>query len=219
MATARFQHLDALRGLACLCVIATHIGNAYNHSRQWETFPGLILNCGFSCVCLFFILSGFVLSYKFLGEPDRTDDLIRAIVKRPLRFSGVVLFATAVGLALQPKKLIGQYGLGVFNSSLDFATIPMIPLWSIPVEIYGSVITFVVLLTFQRQTRQFRTIVLLILIFLFRSDYLVAFFAGMLMADYLKHQEPNPWLRRVALDPAAVAVVLYFPQRRPPAGP
>ncbi len=51
----RFQALDSIRGLAAVAVVLFHLK---------FSFPGYL------AVDLFFILSGFVLSYRYFGQPD-----------------------------------------------------------------------------------------------------------------------------------------------------
>ena len=84
MAAQRLVHLDGLRGLAAFSVFICHFIQAFlphiyypNRAEShglWEdefaTSPfNLVVNGNFA-VCLFFVLSGYVLSSRFLAEGD-----------------------------------------------------------------------------------------------------------------------------------------------------
>ena len=64
-------------------------------------------------VCLFFILSGYVLSYSNLGESQRREKILASFVKRPIRLGGLVWF-TMICAAL-----LWSYGLFFNGSAAD----------------------------------------------------------------------------------------------------
>ena len=89
---ARLESIDGLRGLACLMVLALH---CWNQSGQPE-WPRLaagplhltlshIFGYGYGGVDLFFVLSGFCLSYPIMSRPDRTVDWRQYAVNRVRR--------------------------------------------------------------------------------------------------------------------------------------
>ena len=105
----RQTHIDSLRGIAALIVIIVHYlaafypytifgaQESYQQHAAIESIAflppfGMIIG-GHYAVCLFFILSGYVLSYCYLGEKTQKRKLIAAIIKRPIRLGGLVYFS------------------------------------------------------------------------------------------------------------------------------
>lgn len=220
-------HLDSLRGIAALIVVFTHyIGaffpfaafanqGSYQQRHLLETIffypPFGLLIAGHMAVCLFFILSGYVLSYNYLGMPGKKIKLLGAIVKRPIRLGGVVLFTVTLSALLWTNHLYyndqlveislskpwffdlwkGQFALNDFllnisRSLFDSADIYNIALWTIQVELYGSILVFLTLLLFA--DFKYRLIVFSILILVFAQSFYQGFFLGMLIADLVKHK-------------------------------
>ena len=67
--STRFLYLDSIRGLAALSVVGSHYVGAYGIPFAEDVFrysPLHILFDGAAAVSLFFVLSGFVLSFKYL---------------------------------------------------------------------------------------------------------------------------------------------------------
>ena len=85
----RFSQLDALRGVACLTVIASHVLSTtpYRHGERWieifEMTPLRMVLAGREAITLFFILSGFVLALPFLSK--RSPRYIPYAIKRFFR--------------------------------------------------------------------------------------------------------------------------------------
>ena len=108
----RYEHLDGLRGLAALNVVVGHIvvasdfalytGLAADSRSQWDValsaWPLLLPVAGANfSVCVFLVLSGFVLAHAF--HFGRLGALALA-VKRALRLGVPILFATLFSWAL-----------------------------------------------------------------------------------------------------------------------
>jgi len=180
----RVGYLDALRGIAALIVVFSHV-TKYNVVAP--TGIGRALTAGHSAVCLFFVLSGFVLSYKYLGVRDCAENVITAIVKRPLRLAGVIIFALL--LVIPELYIINPESVKRFFTGNWFVTCNALlpPLWTIGWELYGSFAVYMVLLVLRRQPFIMRLAVYLLLILFFREAYLLAFFFGMLAADCQKN--------------------------------
>jgi peptidoglycan/LPS O-acetylase OafA/YrhL len=69
VSSSRFFYLDSIRGLAALSVVLSHYVGAYGipvHEDLWRYSPLHIFFDGQAAVSLFFVLSGFVLSHKYL---------------------------------------------------------------------------------------------------------------------------------------------------------
>jgi peptidoglycan/LPS O-acetylase OafA/YrhL len=223
----RQVHLDSLRGIAAIIVVITHyIGaffpyatfgqqGSYQQKLPIEAIffypPFGLMVAGNFAVCLFFILSGYVLSYRFLGEPRNTKKIIHAILKRPIRLGGVVLFIITLSAFLWHKNLYfnasvsaiststpwfstlwkGNFALDPFLSSASSALFAHaerynIALWTIQVELYGSILVFLTLLVIGNF--KYRSIVFLLFIIIFAKSYYQGFFLGMLIADLIKNR-------------------------------
>lgn len=227
MTKNREVHLDSLRGIAAMIVVITHYMGAFfpystfgQQGSYQQKLPieniffyppfGLIVAGNFA-VCLFFILSGYVLSYRFLGEPRETKQIVIAILKRPIRLGGVVLFTVILSSYLWHENLYfndlvseiststpwfttlwrGNFSLDAFLLSTSRALFAdaqryNIALWTIQVELYGSILVFLTLLVISNF--KYRSIVFLILIAVLAKSFYQGFFLGMLIADLIKNK-------------------------------
>jgi peptidoglycan/LPS O-acetylase OafA/YrhL len=220
-------HLDALRGIAALIVVFTHYIGAFlpysafanqGYYQQRFSFESLffyppfgLMIAGHFAVCLFFILSGYVLSYSYLGEARNTKKLCIAILKRPIRLGGVVLFTVMLGGALwyagfyyndavadlsTSKPWFSDLWKGGFDinafltnisgSLFSHAEIYNKSMWTIQVELYGSMLVFLVLLF--ASNYKYRFILFIFLSVFFMRSFYQGFFLGMLVADLLKNK-------------------------------
>lgn len=227
-------HLDSLRGIAALIVVFTHyIGaffpyaafsnqGSYQQKHLLEEIffypPFGLFAAGHLAVCLFFILSGYVLSYNYLGESGKKIKLLGAIAKRPIRLGGVVLGTTTLSALLWANKLYynaqlveissskpwffdlwkGEFALKDFllNSASSLfarAEIYNISLWTIQVELYGSILVFLALILFANF--KYRWVIFSLLILVFSKSFYQGFFLGVLLADLVKHRPVKISLR------------------------
>lgn len=184
----RIQYLDALRGIAALIVVLYHVP----YFSFLNTGPHLYIPSAHSCVCLFFLLSGFVLSFKYLGESAQTDSLLRAMVKRPIRLFGVVVVVSILGYGLQPKFTLENISTIchlLITDPFNVGTPVIPPLWTIGVEFTGSIVTYVILLALQNKTYVWRLLILLASLLFFRNSFTSAFILGIIVADWFKHNQ------------------------------
>lgn len=94
--------LDAVRGIAALIVLLAHLRLSFFPMLPNETTPYslakvplcLLLNGGAS-VALFFVLSGFVLTYRFFQSGDASG-LIDSIIRRWPRLAGPVVIVSLI---------------------------------------------------------------------------------------------------------------------------
>lgn len=221
----RQKHFDALRGVAASIVVLTHYMAAFypysifglQESYQkispieeifyWPPF-GLAVAGNFA-VCLFFILSGYVLSYKHLGRRLTFERLAVLSAKRPLRLGGLVIFSMILGAALWKIGLFSNDSVSEVTHSIpwfsnfwkgDFdlhrlivnlTTAPFSngnlynpPLWTIQIELYGSLMVFLYLFLFGDSS--FRPLVAIFLLVLMAHTFYACFWIGVLLADWAK---------------------------------
>ena len=69
----RLEYLDSIRGVAALFVLLSHTVAAFAWPKGFDTFLNLpfvsILFSGQEAVCMFFVLSGYVLSKPYFRSP------------------------------------------------------------------------------------------------------------------------------------------------------
>lgn len=184
-----FEKLDALRGIAALIVVSGHFaamlhpGMVFGNSGSgtWEflfsSTPLHLFVSGHFAVCLFFILSGFVLSVNTLAPGTRPGlrEMLSALVRRPVRLAGIVLVTELSGFWCwkhgwlfnqEVSKLLNNPWLGWFwqgqppdDALWKMANSPFLeaaqfnsPLWTITLELYGSWLVLVSMWLLTRTT-------------------------------------------------------------------
>ncbi|MDD5396582.1 MAG: acyltransferase [Candidatus Moranbacteria bacterium] len=223
----KIQYLDGLRGLAAFVVVFHHFvyafypalflgSNTRTHLKMGEEVfaSGSILNLLYSgnfAVCIFFVMSGFVLSHKFFLQKDHAI-IKESAIKRYVRLVVPVAFSVFCAYILMKFSLfynqqaalvsgsnwlgefwrfnpnfldaVRQTFVGAFFSSVfDYN----VTLWSIAYEFIGSFIVFGFLAFFGKIEKRYWAYAIAI-IFLFQTYYL-AFILGMLLSDLMAHQK------------------------------
>lgn len=217
------SYLDGLRGLAAMIVFICHYTEE-NHQYLVPSYgfnvDGIssflqlpffrLLYSGRPMVHIFFVISGFVLSYKPLKAIRARDldkcytSLASSTFRRPFRLFGPCLVSTALiavliqmGYMYKPLPTSSmQFWAWVdamFHSitwpwAWDFDLRPAfdIHLWSIPIEFVHSYMLFLTILMLSRLRERVRTVTMVLLL-----AYVVAcgkwaameFYAGMILAD------------------------------------
>lgn len=220
--TRRAHYLDALRGLAALLVVITHylaatypysvFANASRHPQQhlWEQWllipPLSLLSAAHFAVCLFFVLSGYVLSLSLIGKGANGRRVLGAMIKRPFRLGGLTLFSLLAGALLWnidwlynldaatlsgSQEWLGSFWRGQFNLSEFIRALfsgragaeynP--PLWTLKIELIGSFLVFLSLLFINHFGYWIRSACLMTLLFVLHDQYYAGFVIGMLFAD------------------------------------
>lgn len=224
------EHLQSIRGVASFIVVITHylgafypfalFGNdgLYQQRSSWEIFfslpPLSLISSGNFAVCMFFVLSGYVLSYKYLGENDNEISIIGDIIKRPFRLGGIVLFSTIFSSILWENNLFFNTEASQITSSIpwfykywnssitlnaitrDMTTSFFLsankynpPLWTIRVELIGSIFVYAFLFFFA--TNKYRALATAFCIYYFKGNLIQGFFFGIALADIKKHYSNN----------------------------
>jgi peptidoglycan/LPS O-acetylase OafA/YrhL len=212
--------LEGLRGLASLIVFFAHFLAAFkpvaifgsdqtsNLGFFYKTPLGLITAGNFA-VCLFFIMSGYVLSIKHFTKKTKNSEIQGDALKRYIRL-GLPLFATCFLSFLisrynfyynsQVSILTGndwfrdyfsklenkgylaffqEMILKLFSKETNYNYNP--PAWTITTELIGSYLTFGIL-TIARNFR-YRFILYIIIFILLSGDFLQNFILGIAIAD------------------------------------
>lgn len=190
------------------------------------TFYGtrLFFTGGHLAVATFYVISGYVLTVKALkliqaGQQQRVGDVVAsALFRRWFRLYIPLIVTTFVYVTclyvfgiwnpqMDSKNSYGEVAWNWYTEFKNFSFVfkegPLWPsynghLWSIPLEMRGSVITYVAALTLARATTRARLLceVGLIIYFLYICDawYGAVFMSGMLQADLdllSRRTEPN----------------------------
>ena len=143
----RLAALDGVRGIAILLVVVHHVAESFTHGNDsllpilgWEA--GAILLNGWMGVQLFFVLSGFLITFHLLRRRDRQSEGIgRFLVRRWLRIVPtyyVVLLIVALGAVPYYPVAPDYLGLRVGYHLLflqDYLPSSLLgPFWSLGVE-------------------------------------------------------------------------------------
>lgn len=170
-------------------------------------------------VCLFFIISGYVLTFKFLGDRLPVGEVMLLCLKRPIRLGGLVWVSLAVGglfwacglyqqEALERIAGSNPWALGFWNGPFDlfqfikdFFFAPFshgdrynAVLWTIKYELYGSFQLFAFLLFFSGW--KYRLIPATILLYLSMHSLYQGFWIGLIFADLEKFYFPRVCVSR-----------------------
>ena len=219
----KFRYLDGLRGLAALIVVIDHFAISFFQGATDASIrpthgpveaavqqtPLHILVSGNFSVCVFFILSGIVLSSKFFQTGNRTVVSASAIKRYPrlaLPVLGCVLLAfllmTVQAFANVPAAQITgstwlaalwqfpphffnalyQGSIGVFiKGSSDYNTV----LWTMKIELIGSFLVFALLFAIGKARHRY--LIYLALGLLLIKTYYLAFILGIALCDGYYH--------------------------------
>ncbi|MGM1046891.1 MAG: acyltransferase family protein [Bacillota bacterium] len=224
---SKIVYLDGLRGLAACIVVISHFFQVFAPSvfegrTEIEHFAfeniaartplNLVFNGNFS-VCLFFVLSGYVLSCKFFQMKDN-HIIYSSATRRYFRLAApaflsvilaylIVIFGLGafdnirgITLSSMPDPFVANTGLltmlkeGLFNTFFTYGSQYNPVLWTMTYELLGSFLIFAFLLILGRRSIRFAGYA--ILIYFFIDSYYLGFVLGMLLSD-LKNSNRD-WL-------------------------
>lgn len=221
MDTQKLLSLESIRGLAAFIVVLWHFmwaffpavvnGPAYAQHGGWnlllyQTPLGVIFAGNFSVV-IFFVLSGFVLTYRFMAGQQKS--LFPAAIKRYVRLMPVVYVAIFIGYFLMAWGAIAGHAagqlsgsqwlaseyfaftpsftdalyqalIGVFQSPASHGSYDPV-LWTIYYELLGSFLIFGLASLARGHNR--RWLLYLVAAVVFSGTYFVGFIVGLAIAD------------------------------------
>ncbi len=182
----RIHFLDSTRGLAALMVIIFHVNGLYffdiTHWGQTNAFNILttIFN-GSDAVSYFFVLSGFVLSFKYF-QSNFDEPLLKYTARRLFRILPLYLIVVILSylfLASGNSKMDFIKELNLFSGSNKLVK----PGWSLSVEICLSLLVpFMVILIKNDLKRSVFLLVVLILSYRWITCFTTHFLLGSMLA-------------------------------------
>ncbi|MFS1958103.1 acyltransferase family protein [Vibrio cyclitrophicus] len=192
----RISNIQYLRALAVISVLLYHI-KAVNLKYFPSIEMGDYFSNGSGGVDLFFVISGFIISYIGRDYKPSLDVAIKFLVKRFFRIYPVYWIYSSVVLViylLYPSMVNSSQG-GDVNIIYSFLLIPhdLLPLlmvgWSLSYEVYFYIIFFVLILilpwSFHRYFYFLYVIVILLNIYYSRVDYTEGFILNPFMIDFV----------------------------------
>ena len=181
----KLNSAESIRGLACLAVVFSHLSLSFfpflHHfnpaevsTSTWQSFihhsPFAFWYSGTAAVFLFFVLSGFVLSYAILRKPEQAEFKIKSmLIKRyprlaiPAVISCLVVWVVFQTIHIDSSQMNGWFQayvtqdvslklalyegtIGSFffaESSVNWV------LWTMHIELIGSLVLFLLLYIYQ----------------------------------------------------------------------
>ena len=218
----RFRFLDGLRGWAAFSVLIYHIfidglpaGGFMADRLLWS--KAFLFN-GTLAVCIFFVVSGFSLSIRYL-ETGEARGLARIAAGRYLRLAIPIFAICAIAYLLMVSGAIGPansrpapldayltftptlqslFGFGLFKVFFAYSSAETYdpPLWTMSYEFFGSFMVFVILAAVRGWHA--RTIIFagLFLALMVWQSYFALFVGGILIADLFAKLDAWPAANR-----------------------
>lgn len=211
----KLDYLEGIRGIAALIVVIWHyvlnfyppLANTgemsfknflnYTYYEQLLMFaaetPFCLFFNGQASVRLFFVLSAFVLTYKFF-KTKNYEYLSAGAIKRYFRLLGPVVFSLFITLIFIKLSLVGNIFIATEFSIIDFFKESFFgvfyksgspqnpPLWTMSYEFFGSMLVFAIAALFAKYQKRY--IIYLLLVLLFHKTHYLAFVFGMMLSDY-----------------------------------
>ncbi|MCJ8014141.1 acyltransferase [Paenibacillus sp. KQZ6P-2] len=243
---SKIAYLDGLRGLAACVVVVSHFFQVFAPSvfegKQeivhfaFESFAArtplnVLFNGNFS-VCVFFVLSGFVLSWRYFCTKDKIhiySSALRRFFRLAVPAALSVIFAYVVmllglgyfddirqtTLSSMPDPFVASSNVlvmiqeALFRTFFTYGSAYNPVLWTMTYELLGSFLIFGFLLTVGKF--RFRFIGYTILTVLLIDSYYLGFVLGMVLSD-LKYSGRN-WLtviQRPWITPFLLCAGLYL---------
>lgn len=223
MKQKRLDCLEGVRALACVGVVLCHFQNGFfpNSSLAQKLFktPLYFLFSGNTAVRVLFVLSGFVLCYKYFRTDENTA-MERDVLKRYFRLMLPALAVTLLACAMMKAGLLWNREAAAFTGSQEFmgqfnqfepsllgslkegvwdclfkgAASYAGPLWTMRYEMLGSYLTFGAAALLKSKRARYAFYLAYLALF---PNYYAYFVLGMLICDLYTHEEGlNRFLER-----------------------
>jgi peptidoglycan/LPS O-acetylase OafA/YrhL len=235
----RIRYLDGVRGIGALIIFLFHFVLAFPTNLYVDLISSSAFNILFDgrfAVCLFFVLSGFVLTYKFFltGDPDV---LVSSALRRYFRFFPTVVLAVLISylfmvfgiyLNVQAAKILGVGSwIGIWNNfppnftnMLKEAFIYTLfgggpwnqyrylhTLWTMSYELAGSFIVLGFAALFGKLRG--RCVMYLLAVYYSLPTYYLGFIIGMVLADYHANRHKlNPTSKLLGMMSLTIVILL-----------
>jgi peptidoglycan/LPS O-acetylase OafA/YrhL len=235
----RLEYLDSIRGVAALFVLLSHTVAAFAWPKGFDTFLNLpfvsILFSGQEAVCMFFVLSGYVLSKPYFRSPGnpspRTIFLPTFYVRRFTRIWPPWFFVFVLSIiakkywfcqpATEPpvSNWLAQFWHAPMTAEdffrqcafqlHDFSRQLLVQDWSLGVELKGSLLIPLFVFLLQRGHMGWLLLVLAVAfpICLGTGQYYVSFIIGAVLARYGEFAIPSVRFAKAAL--LVLGLLLY----------
>jgi len=251
----KLYYLESVRGVAAFTVLLSHIAASYypavtfgpsvaiNSSIMFKLFYGLpfgFLTTGSFAVVLFFTLSGFVLTNKYI-KTKQMKDLLNQVAKRYIRLAipifcvvMVAYFMISNGLMkntlnayyitdsptlMQIFSIVPNFAGALYNALFGVlinknASFDPV-MWTMPIELVGSFIVFgmaALVNNFNKRWFLYAGIIIFL-----GSSYYVCFVLGMLLADLVNNTNFVVYVRKnvskvyIIILSIAVLIIASFP--------
>jgi len=212
-------YLEGMRGIAALIVVVSHFfqlflpatlvsGQNLEHTKYEAMIRSNPLNFFYNgnfSVCLFFILSGYVLSARFFQTKDETSFYQTALKRYPRLaipafisvFIGFLISASHLSFfeTIQPitstlmqnpfeqhHSLIDTFYHGFILNFFHYESTYNPVLWTMTYELFGSFLIFSFLWLVGKHTIRYAVYIVLIVCFI--QSYYLAFILGLILSDF-----------------------------------
>ncbi|AFJ46556.1 conserved hypothetical membrane protein [Shimwellia blattae DSM 4481 = NBRC 105725] len=200
-----------MRGICCFIVIIDHCINFYKPDIRFTGMSGVggefrrliawtplnIIYSGIAPVCIFFILSGFVLSLKFNQSHDNKI-IFSGVVKRyprlilPILASMIIMYCvyfllyhyTGYNMNLTFWEAITQ---ALYFAPFEHTALTNYALWTISYEMYGSFLVFALLSFFGSHKYRILFYSIVFLFLYINNSFYSLFVFGMILSDMFVH--------------------------------
>lgn len=219
----KIHHLEGLRGLSMIIVVLNHFTAAFypaiifgEAARSHNNFELIIyrtpLNIFFSgifALSVFYLLSGYFLSYKYF-KFHKEEQLIPSMIRRYLILAIPTIISIFIAYILLKFHLFYNLSVssitgssmwfanfwnfdpnlfravteGIFMTSIFIGNLTYNPvLWMMAYELAGSILVYITLEIFKHTNKKFIVYFLLFLITFVWKSYLMGFVVGMLICN------------------------------------
>ncbi len=198
----RIKYLDSVRGIAALMVVIYHVINAHWGYYTISKLSFFVIN-GVDAVSLFFVLSGLVLSYKYLQKPNIVPEiqyknfvigrffrlypvyLVVLIILYIQKHQDVLMSKVFISDIVHNRDYLAQYVLLVRGYLDKICT----PAWSLAVEIALSLMVPLLIIVLRTNKQMFLLFIPLLLFAnkFYYNIFVLHFMLGILITNNFEY--------------------------------